>query len=183
MVVPMRDALREADPHGDTEAMKILLTSSSRHGSTDEVGAVIAQELRAAGHDVDQAHPEDVTDVAGYDAFVLGSAVYMTRWTPEAVDFTERFHEELQSHPVWAFSVGLSGLPKGKISDPHRIGPVLLSIDPEDHVTFAGRFNPSALTLRERSIARMGGASEGDFRDLDAVREWSRSIAEALAAH
>ncbi|MDO4901128.1 flavodoxin domain-containing protein [Actinomyces sp.] len=162
--------------------MKILLMCSSRHGSTEEVGDVVAQELRAAGHDVDQVRPEDVTEVAGYDAFVLGSAVYMTRWTPAAIDFTERFSDELRSHPVWAFSVGLSGLPKGKISDPHRIGPVLLSIEPEDHVTFAGRFDPSALTLRERSIARMGGASEGDFRDLDAVRDWSRSIAEALGA-
>ena len=161
--------------------MKILLTSSSRHGSTDEVGAVIARELRLAGHDVEQARPEDVDDVTGYDAFVLGSAVYMTRWTPEAIDFTQRFSQELHSRPVWAFSVGLSGLPKGKISDPHRIGPVLLSIEPEDHATFAGRFAPAELSLRERSIARMGGASEGDFRDFDAVRAWAESITAALA--
>jgi len=182
MAVRWTDRLPEPSPHGDTDAMRILLTSSSRHGSTDEVGAAIAQELRAAGHDVDQSHPEDVTDVAGYDAFVLGSAVYMTRWTAEAIDFTQRFSESLHSHPVWAFSVGLSGLPKGKVSDPHRIGPVLLSIDPEDHATFPGRFNPAELSLRERSIARMGGASEGDFLDLDAVRAWADKIAQDLAA-
>lgn len=162
--------------------MKILLTCSSRHGSTDEVAGVIAERLRAAGLDVTVAKPEDVTDVSGYDAFVLGSAVYMTHWTEEAVDFTKRFAEELRNHPVWAFSVGLSGLPKGKVSDPHRIGPVLLSIDPEDHVTFAGRFDPSRLSLRERTIARMGGASEGDFRDFDAVRTWADSIATTLTS-
>lgn len=162
--------------------MNILLTCSSRHGSTDDVAAVIADRLREAGLDVTVAKPEDVTDVSGYDAFVLGSAVYMTHWTQEAVDFTQRFAEELRDHPVWAFSVGLSGLPKGKVSDPHRIGPVLLSIDPEDHVTFAGRFDPSKLSLRERTIARMGGASEGDFRDFDAVREWADSIASTLTS-
>lgn len=162
--------------------MKILLTCSSRHGSTDDVAGVIAERLRAAGLDVTVAKPEDVTDVSGYDAFVLGSAVYMTHWTEEAVDFTKRFAEELRNHPVWAFSVGLSGLPKGKVSDPHRIGPVLLSIDPEDHVTFAGRFDPSKLSLRERTIARMGGASEGDFRDFDVVREWADSIATTLTS-
>lgn len=162
--------------------MKILLTCSSRHGSTDDVAGVIAERLRAAGLDVTVAKPEDVTDVSGYDAFVLGSAVYMTHWTEEAVDFTKRFAEELRNHPVWAFSVGLSGLPKGKVSDPHRIGPVLLSIDPEDHVTFAGRFDPSRLSLRERTIARMGGASEGDFRDFDAVRTWADSIATTLTS-
>ncbi|WP_248372183.1 flavodoxin domain-containing protein [Actinomyces naeslundii] len=160
--------------------MKILLTSSSRHGSTDEVAAVIAERLQAAKIDVDIKRPEDVDVVDGYDAFILGSAVYMTKWTPEAVDFTERFHESLKVKPVWAFSVGLSGLPKGKVSDPMRIGPVLLAIDPEDHVTFPGRFDPSKLSLRERSIARLGGASEGDYRDWDQVRQWADAIATSL---
>ena len=160
--------------------MKILLTASSRHGTTDEVAAVIAEQLRTAGLEVVQAQPEDVADVEGYDAFVLGSAVYMTRWTEEAVDFTRRFSGALRDHPVWAFSVGLSGLPKGKIADPNRIGPVLLSIEPEDHITFSGRFDPGSLNVRERTIARLGGATEGDFLDLDAVRAWGASIAATL---
>jgi len=160
--------------------MKILLTSSSKHGSTDEVAAVIAERLRASKIDVDIQRPEDVDGVDDYDAFILGSAVYMTKWTQEAVDFTRRFHEPLKARPVWAFSVGLSGLPKGKVSDPMRIGPVLLAIDPEDHVTFPGRFDPSKLSLRERSIARLGGASEGDYRDWDQVRQWADAIATSL---
>ena len=141
--------------------MKILLTSSSKHGSTDEVAAVIAERLRAAQIDVETKRPEDVDSVEEYDAFILGSAVYMTTWMPEAVDFTTRFRDVLRARPVWAFSVGLSGLPKGKVSDPTRIGPVLLAIDPEDHVTFAGRFDPSRLSLRERSIARLGERARG----------------------
>ena len=160
--------------------MKILLTSSSKHGSTDEVAAVIAERLRAAHIDVETKRPEDVDSVEEYDAFILGSAVYMTTWMPEAVDFTTRFHDVLRARPVWAFSVGLSGLPKGKVSDPTRIGPVLLAIDPEDHVTFAGCFDPSKLSLRERSIAKLGGASEGDYRDWDEVRQWADAIATSL---
>ena len=160
--------------------MKILLTSSSKHGSTDEVAAVIAERLRAAHIDVETKRPEDVDNVDGYDAFVLGSAVYMTTWMPEAVDFTTRFRDTLRARPVWAFSVGLAGLPKGKVSDPMRIGPVLLAIDPEDHMTFAGRFDPSKLSLRERSIAKLGGATEGDYRDWDEVRQWADAIATSL---
>ena len=160
--------------------MKILLTSSSKHGSTDEVAEVIAERLRAAQIDVETKRPEDVDSVEEYDAFILGSAVYMTKWTPEAVDFTERFRDVLRARPVWAFSVGLSGLPKGKMADPNRIGPVLLSIEPEDHITFPGRFDPGALNVRERTIARMGGATEGDFLDLEAVRAWGASIAATL---
>ena len=161
-------------------AMKIRLTSSSKHGSTDEVAAVIAERLQAAQIDVETKRPEDVDTVDDYDAFVLGSAVYMTKWTPEAVDFTKRVHVALKAKPVWAFSVGLSGLPKGKVSDPMRIGPVLLALDPEDHMTFAGRFDPSRLNLRERSIAKLGGASEGDFRDWGEVRQWADAIATSL---
>ena len=160
--------------------MKILLTSSSKHGSTDEVAAVIAERLRAAHIDVETKRPEDVDNVDGYDAFVLGSAVYMTTWMPEAVDFTTRFRDTLRARPVWAFSVGLAGLPKGKVSDPMRVGPVLLAIDPEDHMTFAGRFDPSKLSLRERSIAKLGGATEGDYRDWDEVRQWADAIATSL---
>ena len=153
--------------------MKILLTSSSKHGSTDEVAAVIAERLQAAQIDVETKRPEDVDSVEEYDA-------YMTKWTPEAVDFTERFRDVLRARPVWAFSVGLSGLPKGKVADPMRIGPVLLAIDPEDHMTFAGRFDPSKLSLRERSIAKLGGASEGDYRNWDEVRAWADAIATSL---
>ena len=160
--------------------MKILLTSSSKHGSTDEVAAVIAERLRAAHIDVETRRPEDVDSVDEYDAFVLGSAVYMTTWMPEAVDFTTRFRDTLRARPVWAFSVGLAGLPKGKVSDPMRIGPVLLAIDPEDHMTFAGCFDPSKLSLRERSIAKLGGATEGDYRDWDEVRQWADAIATSL---
>ena len=134
----------------------------------------------AKGLSVDLTRPEEVARIDGYDAFILGSAVYMTRWTQEALDFTRRFRDELKDRPVWAFSVGLSGLPKGEISDPHRIGPVLLTLEPVDHRTFPGRFAPDELSLRERTIARMGGASEGDFRDFDAVREWADAIAGTL---
>ena len=84
---------------------------------------------------------------------------------------------------MWAFSVGLSGLPKGKVADPTRIGPVLLALEPEDHVTFPGRFAPADLSLRERAVARLGGASEGDYRDWDTVRAWADAIATTLTAN
>ena len=162
--------------------MHILVTAASKHGATDEVADAIARRIEASGITVDRLAPADVTSVADYDAVVVGSAVYILQWMPEAHDFMERFKDELPAGRVWAFSVGLSGLPKGRIADPRRIGPVLLSMEPKDHVTFPGRFDPSELSWRERSIARMGGASEGDFIDLDAVRGWADAIATTLIA-
>ena len=42
-----------------------------------------------------------------------------------------------------------------------------------DHVIFPGHFAPADLSLRERAVARLGGASEGDYRDWDTVRAWA----------
>ena len=48
------------------------------------------------------------------------------------------------------------------------------------YCAFAGRFDPSKLSLRERSIAKLGGATEGDYRDWDEVRQWADAIATSL---
>ena len=41
---------------------------------------------------------------------------------------------------------------------------------------------PSLLSLRERSVARLAGVVEGDFRDWEAVDQWADEIVEALKA-
>jgi len=45
------------------------------------------------------------------DAVVLGSAVYMRRWRPEARRFLRRFRRELAHRPFWVFSSGPVGDP------------------------------------------------------------------------
>lgn len=50
-----------------------------------------------------------VTSVEGYDAVVLGSAVYMGHWLELAVKFAETFVDELRRLPVWVFSSGPVG--------------------------------------------------------------------------
>src|SRR5659263_682649 len=69
------------------------------------------------------------------------------------------------------------------VQDPRRIGPALLSINPIDHQTFKGRMEFSGLSLRERSIARLGNAPEGDYREWDKIRAWAQQIAADLKEH
>lgn len=163
--------------------MKVLVIAASKHGATGEIGAVIAEELAIAGLEVVQAEPGEVSDLAGYDAVVLGSAVYMTQWMENIRNLVSHHAAELRSVPLWAFSVGLSGVPVGSVQDPRRIGPHLLSINPIDHQTFKGRLDLSLLSLRERSIARLGNAPEGDYREWDKIRAWARQIAADLQEH
>ena len=77
--------------------MQILVTVASRHGATAEIGSAIADALRADGHVVDELAPEDVVDVAAYDAVVLGSAVYTAHWLPAARDLAARLADGLRA--------------------------------------------------------------------------------------
>lgn len=163
-----------------TRSMKILAVWASRHGATKEVAETIATELREAGIDLDLKEAGEVGDISEYDGFVLGSSVYMTQWEDSMRRFIKQNQAELFEKELWAFSVGLSGVQTGVAKDPVRVGPVLLRIEPRDHKTFAGRLQPSELSLRERSIARLGGAVEGDFRDWEEIRTWAKQVADDI---
>ncbi|RRC95094.1 flavodoxin domain-containing protein [Schaalia canis] len=162
--------------------MRILVTAASKHGATREIADRIAQRLGDAGHEVTCQAPEDVTSVDDFDAVVCGSAVYMTQWMSSAQEFVSRFEDQLAERPFWAFSVGMAGVPKHAPQDPSRIGPVLLRVRAEGHQAFPGRYKPELLNLRERSIARLAGAVEGDFRDWNAVQAWTDGIIRSLAS-
>lgn len=160
--------------------MKVLVTVASKHGSTIEVGATIADELRSRGLEVDEFAPEDVYSLSGYDAVIVGSAVYMAQWMDSAREFITRFGASLEELPLWAFSVGVAGLGSGGVDDPSRVGPVLLTANPREHKVFKGTLNLEDLSWRERTVAKLGGAVEGDFRDENEERAWAGSIADAL---
>ncbi|QWW18778.1 flavodoxin [Schaalia sp. 19OD2882] len=160
--------------------MKILVTASSKHGATEETADAIAARLTFRGFDVLREAPEKVMSLEDIDAVVVGSAVYMLQWMAEAQSFVERFEGQLSSRRVWAFSVGMNGVPKHAPQDPSRIGPVLTRVEAVDHKTFPGRYVPQKLSLRERTVMRLASAVEGDFRDWDAVNAWADEIADAL---
>jgi len=160
--------------------MHILVTAASKHGATDEVADAIATRIAASGFTVDRLAPADVTSVEGYDAVVVGSAVYILQWMPEAHDFMERFKDELPAGQVWAFSVGMNDVPKNSEQDGSRVGPLLTHVKCRELRTFPGRYKPSLLSLRERSIARLARVAEGDFRDWEAIDQWADEIVAAL---
>ncbi len=163
--------------------MKVLITASSRHGATAEIAEAIAKEVRRGGFEVELKPPGDVETLEGYDAVIIGSAVYMTQWTESARALISRFSNDLRELPVWAFSCGLAGVPSGDVQDPRRVGPALLQLNAIDHQTFKGRLEFTNLNLRERSIARLGSAPEGDYREWDKIRAWANQIVQDLKEH
>jgi len=63
---------------------------------------------------------------------------------------------------------------------PATLDDLLAQTGAREHQVFVGRLDKSALGLRERLIARLVKAPEGDFRDWDAIRGWASRIAAAL---
>lgn len=162
--------------------MHVLVVVASRHGATDDIGYAISEVVSERGHVVDVVQPAEVTSLAGVDAVVLGSAVYMGQWLEPARDLVHRLGAELRGLPVWAFSSGPVGEDAVPAASTLRVGGVLDEVRPLDHQVFAGALDRSVLTLRERSVAQMVGAPEGDFRDFARIGRWAGDIADTLAA-
>ena len=160
--------------------MRVLVTVASRHGGTQEIGAVVADVLREAGHDVDEVEPGDVALIDPYEAVVLGSAVYNGRWLPEARELAQRAATSLSHRPVWLFSSGLATLPASAANSPIEMRDLTERIAARGHRKFAGRLDRSVLSFAERTIIAAARGRDGDYRDLDAVRAWAVEIAAEL---
>jgi menaquinone-dependent protoporphyrinogen oxidase len=160
--------------------MKTLIAFASRHGSTREIAEALARELRICGRSVAVRPVEEVKDLAQYEAVVIGSAVYMGNWLPEARRFVEEHRERLATVPVWLFSSGPLGTgdpqPNG---DPAHLDAMMRATHARGHRVFVGKLNPGDLGFGERLMAKVVKAPEGDFRDWDAIRAWAREIATA----
>lgn len=161
--------------------MKILVTTASKHGSTAEIGDAIAGKLREHDLEVEVVEPGDVPSLDGYDAVVLGSAVYAGRWMDTARRFSERHHAALHGVPVWLFSSGPIGDPLEPAEEPADGKRLLAALGAREHRTFPGRVNSAELGWVEKTITKMVKAADGDFRDFDAIRVWAADIAEQLA--
>jgi menaquinone-dependent protoporphyrinogen oxidase len=159
-------------------AARVLVAYATKLGSTAEVAEAIAGTLRDAGHAAEAMRARDVRSLDGWDAVILGSALYAAHWQRDANRFVGRLSEDLRARPLWLFSSGpldarlaAANLPMSDqaadlTDDLHALG----------HRTFGGRLAADApldpQVLETHPI--------GDFRDWSAIRAWAAMIARAL---
>ena len=93
--------------------MRVLVTAATKYGATTEIAQAIAETLGEHGLEATILPPEQVEGVDGYDAVVLGSAVYAGHWLEPARELVERHAAALAGLPVWLFSSGPVGDPPG----------------------------------------------------------------------
>ena len=160
--------------------MRVLVIAASKHGSTAEIATALGEGLAGRGVTAVVNDVADVSDIEGYDAVLLGSAVYAGRWMKAARELVELRHEELASRPVWLFSSGPVGEPLRPAEDPVDVATIVAAIGARGHRVFPGKLDKSKLSLAEKALVMSMRVPDGDFRNWDEVAAWAGEIADAL---
>jgi menaquinone-dependent protoporphyrinogen oxidase len=180
---PGPDELPAADP-----TTRVLVTYATRMGSTEEIARAIGERIPVT---VDCAGSVDVTvlpmnrvrSLAGFDAVIAGSAVYLGRWLPEARRWLHANAPELAERPTWLFQsgpCGSAGATPQQVSRP--IAKLAFAIGIDLPVTFGGRLDPQkARNPFHRAVAM--GPLTGDYRDWDDINDWTDSVVDQLLKH
>ncbi|WP_353810504.1 flavodoxin domain-containing protein [Agromyces sp. SYSU T00194] len=167
---------------------RVLVAYATKHHSTAEIAEAIAETLRARGHDAEAVEAGSAT-ADGFDAVVLGSAVYMGRWRREARHFLSHERGRLAEVPFWVFSSGPIGEPKAdappeddKWLEPAKVIERAEALGVREHVVFGGRVPEDPGNFVERSMLENTPEQFRDRRDWDEIRAWAGRIADALPA-
>jgi menaquinone-dependent protoporphyrinogen oxidase len=157
----------------------VLVAYGSKRGGTREIAEVIAEVLLGEGVDAELADAAEVRSVDGYDAAIVGGALYMNRWHRDAHDLLVAHTEVLQTMPVWLFSSGpLDVSADDKLLPPTaQVAGLMERVGARGHVMFGGRLEPDAKGFIASAMAK---SRAGDWRAWHLVRAWARGVARQL---
>ncbi|MEU7788920.1 flavodoxin domain-containing protein [Amycolatopsis sp. NPDC049159] len=167
--------------------MKVLVAVATRHGSTREIAESVATALGSALTGAGARSVVEVRDAAlvhsieGFDAVVLGSAVYLGHWLEPARKLAESCAEELRRVPVWLFSSGPVGEQTHPAEEPVVVDDLVRRLDARGHRLFGGRIDRHTLNFPERAVVTALRVPDADNRDWPSIRAWGREIGTSLA--
>lgn len=175
-------------PQDGKTAQPILITYASRCGSTGSVAEAVAQVLCGMGAPVDLRLVGNVKDLGHYQAVMVGSAIRRGQWLPEAAAFVKNNQGALSRLPVAYFVVCLTmrqDTPENRAKVLAYLDPVRLAapgIRPAAVGLFPGMVDFGKLSFINKSVLESKGITEGDYRNLPAVKGWASEVGPMLAA-
>ena len=164
-------------------ARKVLIAYASRAGSTAEVAEAIGQVLNSKGIAADVLPAEKVGPVSAYRAAIVGSAIRMGKWLPEAARLIEKNGSAFAAMPTALFSVCMTmqkDTPENRRTVEDYMRPILQKVRPVSTGLFGGKMDYGRLGFLDRLIvSKMKKVPEGDYRDWKAIRNWAGEVRTA----
>lgn len=163
----------------------VLVGYATQYGSTQEVAEAIGETLRGAGLEVDIRPVQEVRDLGGYSAVVLGAPLMKSRFHKDALNFLKKQRETLAKMPVVVFALGPVKEPhdeeewqssRAQLDKQMKDFPWLA---PSAVELFGGKFDPATLPFPLNKLAGKEPAS--DARDWPAIRAWAGGLKPILA--
>ena len=158
--------------------MTVLVAYATKHGSTRAVAEVVARGLGEAGFDVDLLAARAVRELAGYDAVVIGAALYVGRVHPDARRLLDRLRRELAGRPLALFAMGPRTATAKDIEASRRQLDAALEkapdLKPLTVGVFGGAVDPTTLPF---PLSRMPAS---DARDWEAIGAWTAELGSLL---
>jgi menaquinone-dependent protoporphyrinogen oxidase len=163
----------------------VLVVYGTKTGCTAGIAQQIGATLAESGVTVQVKPVEEGPDAAAYDAVIVGSGVRAGNWHGAVKEWVAANAGALKARPTAFFTACLTMAQAPDKADEVRAYTDALiaetGVEPVDIGLFAGMNEPKRFSLPERLIMKMMKAPEGDFRDMDAVAEWARTMVERLA--
>jgi menaquinone-dependent protoporphyrinogen oxidase len=161
---------------------RVLVAFATRFGSTREIVSAMVHELNSSGIDAHAAEATSSLNPDHYDAFVIGSPIYGSKWLAAAGMFAAITSDRIDGKPVALFSVGTLALNNSQAGEREHQDFVdnLADIAPKLNIVsdalFAGYFERSNLPWYLRIIDRFAPTPQGDHRDWQAIQSWTKSL-------
>jgi len=158
-----------------TMSRTILVAYGTKHGSTRDVADAVAETLQRVGLDADALPAAQVKDLSPYAGVVIGGAIYMGRWHPDAVEFLAQHRHALATMPLAVFGLGPRTMEEHDVEESRSQLVKALAkvpeVDPYAVAVFGGVIDPHVLRF---PLNRLPAS---DARDWDAIRNWATEVA------
>ena len=174
--------------------MQVLVAYETAHGSTRETAETIADVLRERGAECDVVRCREAESIDGYDAYIVGSAIWALNWLRPARQLVLGNTDTLATAPVAYFCTSASGgRESGRAEVEEKVIPRLrdlaVEVTPVAIGNFGGVINYEAYNLPIRLVMKAilkakGEPTSGyhDMRDWEQIRAWASEVYDLFAA-
>jgi menaquinone-dependent protoporphyrinogen oxidase len=167
------------------EAPRVLVAYASQYGSTGGVADAIAQSCFEQGAAAEVRRGGNVSSVSDYDAVIVGAPVISDEWMPDARDFVKKHRAELSGRPVAYFLTCMTlalSTDEDERADQvkylERIQQDFPEVTPIELGLFAGALDYGKMSPAMNVLYRVFSEddTDGDDRDLPAIRAWASTL-------